>query len=271
MIKEELRNIAKNDFELPEGITEFDAIQKVVRVLSSPDGELRDDLGCTILSKWLLKKKILSNEQLIELLEQATSQDMLFFQLGESDTDSVFLRTFSSLLIALILIRDNEDHFLSRETFLFHMKRLITYCQLEKDYRSYVEGKGWAHGPAHIADALDECVRSRYTEYEECVDLWTGLLSMLRCAPNTFDWEEDERIATAVIAMIELEKVSISTLCDWLEEIEAPVEYDIREEVKRMNFKMFIRCLYMRLRDKNLLGIEENRLFKMERKFNRFY
>jgi hypothetical protein len=270
MNKEDLRKIVENNYEVPDGLSEYEAVQQVVGVLSSPDGELRDELGCTVLSKWLLKKKLLNNLQLTELLEQATSRDMFFYKIGESDTDSVFLRTFSSLLIALILIRDNEEHFLSSVTFHLNMKRLINYCELEKDYRSYVEGKGWAHGPAHVADALDECVRSRYTAYNECEQLWIGLLTLLKNAPNVFDAEEDERIATAVIAMIELEKVSISTLCDWLSTVEAPIEYDLQEEVKRKNYKMFIRCLYMRLREKNLLGAEENRLFEIQHQFNRF-
>lgn len=272
-LKEELLAIKNNNYQLPDGMTDEQAVKRVITALGSSDGELRDDLAYTILLKWLLlEKQLLDGRQLNDLLWQAVSEEMLYFKIGESEKDSVFQRTFSSLLIALILVRDNKEHFLSKENYQVTLNRLIGYCKLEKDYRSFVPGKGWAHAPAHISDALDECVRSRFADLDTCTALWKeGFLKLLTNAPNVFDAEEDERIATPVIAMIELKKVPFSVIHEWLQEIDIDQleSQSEKPKVKRINFKQFIRCLYMRLKEKALIEkYEEKQLFILEHKFN---
>jgi hypothetical protein len=272
--------IQKNDYRIPEGLDEFEAVKLVISSLSSPNGEIRDDLGYTILVKWLIKEHILNGNQLKNILKQAISDDMLYFKIGESETDSVFQRSFSSLLIALVLVRDNQEQFLSKEDFIKTLYRLVEYCKLEKDFRSFVNGKGWAHAPAHISDALDECVRSRYADLSECKVLWKSLQTLIENAPHVFDAEEDERIATPVIAMVELKKVSFTELLQWLQKIDIHQlnnEPDDATEryaklTKKVNFKHLIRCLYLRMKEKSLIGKEEEEsLFELEHKFNPHY
>jgi hypothetical protein len=279
-LKNQLLNIQKNDYRLPVGLDEFEAVQLVMSSLSSPDGELRDHLGYTILVEWLYKKQFLGGNQLKDILKQAISDNMLYFKIGESETDSVFQRSFSSLLIALILIRDNQEQFLSKEDFIETLNRLVEYCKLEKDFRSFVKGKGWAHAPAHISDALDECVRSRYADLGECKVLWESLLTLIENAPHVFDAEEDERIATPVIAMVELKKVSFIDLLQWMQKVNShPLNHDLDDDTemyskltKRVNFKHFLRCLYMRMKEKSLIGKEEEEhLFELEHTFNPNY
>lgn len=271
MIKEELRKIVVNGYAVPEEVKEFTMVQKVVQVLGSTDPELRDDLGYDILQNWLVEQSRLTNEQLEDLLVYAISDEMLLKQVGESGTDSVFLRSFSSLLIALLLIRDNRDQYLPESTFRILMNNLVNYCKQERDYRGYDEEKGWAHAPAHVSDAIDECVRSRYTGAEECQYLWSGLLALLENAPDVFNTEEDERIATAVTAMVELEKVPLNTVCEWLNQVDLPAEKDMRLRYRRINFKHFVRSLFMRLKEKGLLS-EEQAILAVEHRFNpRYY
>ncbi|TXK72383.1 DUF2785 domain-containing protein [Paenibacillus sp. N3.4] len=267
MLKEELSKIVENEYALPEGIDDYLIVKQVILVLSSPDPELRDKLAYRILYNWLLEKKLLQDEQLENLLEDAISQSMLFNGMGQAGTDTIFLRSFSSLLIALILIRDNKDHFLAEHTIRKVMNTLVRYCREEKDYRSYVEGKGWAHAAAHISDALDECVRSRYIGLTECKLVWSGLKKLLENAPEVFNSEEDERIATAATAMVELGKVPLSLICEWLMDVRLPMENDIHLRHIRINFKHFTRCFRMRLQKKGLLPAE-NKLIIIEEKFN---
>jgi hypothetical protein len=272
--------IQKNDYRLPEGLDEFEAVKLVMRSLSSSNGELRDDLGYTILVKWLVKENILNGNQLKNILKEAISDDMLYFKIGESGTDSVFQRSFSSLLIALVLFRDNQEQFLSEREFTDTFNRLVEYCKLEKDFRSYVKGKGWAHAPAHISDALDECVRNRYTDHGKCKVLWGSLKTLIENAPHVFDAEEDERIATPVIAMVELEMVQFTDLFQWMQKVDIhQLDNDLDDAseryaklTKKLNFKHFLRCLYMRMKEKSLIGKEEEEsLFEQEHKFNPHY
>ncbi|OPH47042.1 hypothetical protein BC351_40410 [Paenibacillus ferrarius] len=267
VLKEELRIIVGNNFSLPQGIDEYSMVQQVVDLLSSTDPELRDKLAYRILDNWLLEKKLLPDEQLVKLLNNAISHNMLFNRIGEVGTDSIFLRSFSSLLIALLLIRDNRDQYLTENKVRKIMNTLITYCKSEKDYRGYVEGKGWAHAAAHISDALDECVRNRYVGLEECKLVWSGLNSILESAPEVFSSEEDERIATTVTAMVELGKVPLSVICEWLMDVKLPTVNELTRRHSRINFKHFTRCLMIRLSEKGLLGAE-NDLIRVERRFN---
>ncbi len=268
MLKTELQSIVKNNYAIPNGLDEFQAVQQIVTVLGSTDPELRDELGMTILSKWLINQSYLTNEQLEELLHQTISEDFLFHKIGEVNTDSVFLRAFSTLLIALILYRDNQEQFLTEHSFRQAMKHLVTYCEQEKDLRGYVEGKGWAHAAAHVSDAVDECVRSRFTTFDECKDMCKGLFQLLIHAPFVYDAEEDERIVIAVVAMIELEKISLLDLTDWISEIEWSGLSEEWQRYQRVNCKHFLRSLYMRLREKKLLGENEHKLIELEHRFN---
>jgi hypothetical protein len=271
MEKEELRRITNDDYNLPEGKTEYGAIQDIIGILGSTDAELRDNLGYSVLSQWLLKKNFLNNEQLETLLDKALSEDMLFYKIGESGTDSVFLRSFSSLLIALILIRDNRNKFLSREKNEQMIERICSYCDLEKDYRGYIEGKGWAHAPAHIADVIDECMKNSYTALDECAKLWKALLSVTEDASEVFNTEEDERISLAAVTMIELKKVPLPVFIEWLDKKEELIGRDITSMKRRINFKHLIRCLYFRLSKKELLGEMKKEFLSLEKKFNPFH
>lgn len=271
MNKEQLKVIAANNYALPERENHYDSVKKIVELLGSADPELRDELAMTILSKWLLEVNILTPEQLTELLNRAISDEMLFNKIGEKETDSVFLRSFSSLLIALILYRDNNDEFLSQTTYQSVLERLVTYCEQENDFRGIVEEKGWAHSAAHISDAIDECARSRYAEFAECRKIWTGLFSLLDRSPHVFNSEEDERIATAVTAIIELEKVPFGIILDWLSEIDTtPSSLSYTQQLyRRINIKHFLRSVYFRLEQKELLDEEEKQLFlAIEHTFN---
>ncbi|MGZ4112066.1 MAG: DUF2785 domain-containing protein, partial [Tumebacillaceae bacterium] len=102
-----LQYIKDHDYELPEGQTPLRVVQEILDILGSPDPELRDTLGYTVLAHLLTDQNKLTSEELRQVLARVLSEEMLFWQLGESGTDSVFLRSFSALALALVLIRDN--------------------------------------------------------------------------------------------------------------------------------------------------------------------
>lgn len=222
---------------------EYETIFEVVSVLGSTDSELRDELGYTTLAELLINKKFLNERELKELLIEVTSDNMLFYKIGEVDTDSVFLRSFSSLLLALLLYRENQENFLSKSDFDEVVEKVVKYCSKEKDYRGFVDGKGWAHATAHIADVIDECVTNQHADLGTYKKLWRALSDLLLNAPVVFDSEEDERIATPVIAMIESEKVSLSSVRTWLSEIDIQTV----NMHTRINIKNFTRSFLIRL------------------------
>lgn len=277
-LKEKLIEIKNNDFHVPEGISDFDAVELVMRALHSTDSDLRDDLGYTILSKWLIEFKLLNGSELMTLLKQTVSEQMLFYKVGMPQSDHVFLRSFSALLVALILYRDNQEHFIGRQEYTELLRQLNHYCKLENDYRSFVEGKGWAHAPAHISDALDECAQNRFVGQSECFAIWKSLLTMLRNAPTVFDAEEDERMATSVVSMVTAKKITVSILIQWLREVNVQKPNQSvhasafrKYLIQRVNMKHFVRCIYFRLKNAALLAQNEDTFIKAEHEWNPYF
>jgi hypothetical protein len=95
--------------------SESHIIEAMMEHIGSTDPELRDKL---IYSSFFRLINKLNHEKLIELLELSLSDSFLFKGIGENGTDTVFTRSFTSLLIALILYRDNQDDFLPQRTIL---------------------------------------------------------------------------------------------------------------------------------------------------------
>ena len=80
--------------------------------------------------------------------------------LGERDTDSVFRRSFSALILGECIGRDNDRPLVAGGKVLEWGDRVATWLLRERDLRGFVPGKGWAHAVAHGADALGTLARS---------------------------------------------------------------------------------------------------------------
>ena len=157
MDRTELEKAATSD--PPDDV--WPTLRRVLSFLGSPDPRLRDELAFAILSDWVYERDLLAPDELREMLAFALSEDGIRHGLGESGTDSVFARSFAVLVVALVLAVDNRSPYLSDVEFANVLTALLEYAGSERDLRGFVPGKGWAHSAAHVADALDECVRSR--------------------------------------------------------------------------------------------------------------
>jgi hypothetical protein len=152
MDEAQLRGIATSD---PPGDV-WPTLREVLPFLGSPDPELRDELAFAIVADWVHERDLLEAHELRELLAFALSGDGLRHGIGESDTDTVFARSFAALVVALVLAVDNRSSFLTREELGGVLDALLDYAASERDLRGFVPGKGWAHAAAHVADAFDE-------------------------------------------------------------------------------------------------------------------
>jgi hypothetical protein len=127
---------------------------------------------------------------------------LLLKGIGEKGTDTVFTRAFTTLLIALILYRDNEDNFLGQRRVDRVKDQLIMYINNEKDLRGFVSGKGWAHSVAHVADAFDELVKNPKISNEHYPAILQPLWSKMFVSDSVYIHDEDERMITPIIQML---------------------------------------------------------------------
>ena len=177
-------------------------VNSMIEQIGSIDRELRDQLIYTSFFQLIIEKNLLEHELLTELLEVALN-DLLLKGIGEEGTDTVFTRSFTTLLIALILSRDNEDDFLNPNTILRVMDKLMEYITLEKDLRGFVPVKGWAHSIAHVADAFDELAKSKKVHKEHFGGMLRALWNKVLVSNSVYIHAEDERILVPILEMLE--------------------------------------------------------------------
>ncbi len=149
--------IITNDFKIPSDFPKENLTDEFLRNLGSPDSTIREK-SLDILDTWIMKG-IYSTKELLEIAHR--SKENLFYGLGEKNTDSVFLRSFSALILGSIILFDeqctlgtieNRKAFFTRELLMEFFNASLEYYQKEKDVRGYIETKEWAHSIAHGAD-----------------------------------------------------------------------------------------------------------------------
>ena len=250
--KQFLRSIAENNYEIPHDIDSYDFAKALLANLGSPDGELRDELSYMILASGIIDKGMLTVEQMNELLTVTLDTQHLFYGIGEVNTDSVFMRSFSNLIIAAILYTDARNPVISEQVVQHTKKALLTYAEGEKDWRGYVEGKGWAHAMAHLADALDECAQNAYMTPEDRQDILQTLRRLAQL-PEPLYHEEDMRLATSAQHIIVGREVPDDFITDWLELCFVERGSDVSAWMSATNVKNFLRSLYFLLIWDNML------------------
>lgn len=178
-----------------------DLIQSMMLHIGSLDSELRDDLIYGSFYEWIHEKNLLEHALLTELLEKCLN-NLLYKGIEERESDFVFTRTFTSLLIALILFRDNADDFLSQQKIADCKDKILAYLAAEKDVRGYVPVKGWAHSVAHTADAIDELVKNPKLNKASYIEIVSSLFNAILQENYAFIHNEDERILVPIFTML---------------------------------------------------------------------
>lgn len=195
---------------------------------------------------------VFSDEQLRHVLQLALDDQHLFYGIGEQGTDSVFTRTFSVLLLPPILNVDRQRPFLDKEDIAGIHHRLTTYLEREKDVRGYADNKGWAHAPAHAADAVEDLAQSPYLERTDLLELLHALAVKITESSVVYIHDEDQRIAHAVITILRrnlLEPKDITAWIDSLHQGDQAVNKSLLETSHRnLNVRLFLQTLYLAIR-----------------------
>ncbi len=200
-LKDRLQALEKGQATLKQENQE-QLLHSMLAHIGSTNSELRDNLIYGSFYDWILEKNLLDHSRLTELLDFSLN-NLLCKGIEEHESDLVFTRTFTSLLLALILFRDHQDDFLSQHKLDDCKDKLLAYLAAEKDVRGYVTGKGWAHSVAHVSDAIDELVKNPKISKETYVDFLHALWNMILRNDYVFIHNEDERLLVPILTMLE--------------------------------------------------------------------
>jgi hypothetical protein len=262
-----LRGIVEDNFQLPENIEPFAFLKALLPNLGSTDEELRDVLNYPIMNHIILDEHDqyhLAGAQLEELLLTSIDQDHLFYGIGESGTDSVFMRAFSCLMFPLLFIADTQKLAVSESVARCVLEALLTYARQERDWRGYVRGKGWAHSVAHLSDAFDDCSKNRYMTAADCEAI-LETLTYLAQLPEPLCHEEDDRLAFVAYGIITRQAVKLTYIKKWIASLviaraeDSLVEEGVLVWYRAANAKNFLRGLYFLLAWSKVPAIAEQK------------
>jgi hypothetical protein len=194
------RQIAENKYAVPAGNDLAALTGELTDMLASPDPELRDDIAYSTLTAWIYQTRVIGPDALRTLIDRLVGN--LKARIGERDTDGVLRRSFSALILSVVVARDNAAPFLSADEFHRLETAALDYLAAEQDVRGYDATRGWMHSAAHTADLLKFLARGRFLAPADQVRFLDAITRKLSSTPTVFTHGEDERLARAVLSIV---------------------------------------------------------------------
>jgi hypothetical protein len=208
--------IVDYDYAIPYGHSVADLTPVLIELLGSTDIEVRDPFAYMILAHWIVRDKCYTPDALRGMAAQLVQN--LSVGLGEKDTNTIFRRSFSMLILSLILYRDNQEPFLSENEVDNLLHWTLEYFAAEQDLRGYVPKKGWAHSVAHTADAFKSFARNRHLDAADLESILTAIADKMMLPVSTvYIHGEDERLAAAILEILKRGLLDWSAWDAWLE------------------------------------------------------
>lgn len=195
--------------------------------------------------------------------------DNLSIGLGERKSESVFLRAFSALILAMVIVVDQRcelgqmegrHEFLSKQQVHDWLAAALSCLDRENDLRGFTEDSGWAHSVAHVSDVLGDFARSRHLETPQLEQILQAIANRITVPCDViYAFGEDSRFARTARDVFLRNQVSMAFLTRWLDtlahgpggsdwsEVLGLETCDIRGNNARMNARSFLYSLYFQL------------------------
>jgi hypothetical protein len=243
------KKVHDDDFRVPEGLPLGDLTQELTVMLGDVDPERRDGTAYPTLATWISRGVY---DDLLPGLGDGMVAG-LSAGLGERDTDSVFRRAFSVLVLAECIERDNSRPLVLGGKVLQWGDAIATWLLREQDLRGYVDGKGWAHAVAHGADALAALAASPHLGHAELTVVLDVVADrLLLPVERPFAHGEPDRLVGTTMAVLQRGSVPLAVLEPWVNRIAAGASPYTRAEgsdpfLPTNTAQAFLRSLYLRL------------------------
>lgn len=250
-----LDKIILKQFEIPSVGIAIDYLPGLMKNLGSPDSDLRE-CSLDVLWTWISQSKY-SDAELLKIAQQMTAN--MTTGLGENGTDSVFLRAFSTLILAATLEVDIDRHDKGLATVFTEnlvrswLETTLKLLREERDLRGYVEDKGWAHCAAHTGDLLGDFAVHPSIGKQELEEILNTLqVRFTTPVEHVFVHNEEERLSGVVMNILQRDLVSEEFFTSWMEGFVSPSGHmDWKEAFThphwnnaRVNTKVFLRSIY---------------------------
>jgi hypothetical protein len=245
-------SLARNNFQVPEGYTLANLTDILFSYMGSTDPELRDDIAYIVYANWL-KREMYSSEELKSHVDRLLAN--LDKGIGGTESDTVFLRTFSILFLAEIVHNDNKKPKLGKDQIKRILEKGLWYLEAENDPRGYIPVKGWAHALAHTADLMLVLARNGHTDDADLGNMLRVIsVKIFHSTNHVYIHGEDERLASALLEILRRNLIPTDQLESWTKSFIAPNGKDWKgaymdEERNRafQNTRNLLRSVYLAL------------------------
>lgn len=239
------KEIIRNDYTPPRGESIPPLAHELSGMLESSDPDQRDETSYAILANWIYEKRLLSPDDLLPLI--AEWRGNLKWGIGSVGTDSTLRRSFSALMLSVVIARDNAAPFLTRGEFRDIFNDALQYLNAEKDLRGYDPNKGWYHSAAHTADLLKFLGRSRYCDPADQEAILYGIAQKLRSSTVVFSFGEDERFARAVLSLVVRKDFNGNKFREWLSSAKPTLPAPSRPEISTLRANQNVKNMLAKL------------------------
>lgn len=210
-------SILENKGAVPEDASQSELTTELLSYLHSPDPELRDEFGYQILAHWIMSGDY-DTKTLIGFLNQWVAD--LQVGLGETETDTVLIRSFASLMLSILVYYDMKQSWLSEDDYTHLFDATCTYFIAEKDLRDYDSKKGWVHATAHTADVLKFLARDEKSTGKHLQKILDSIVTKLtQPQKHIYTHGEDERIALVVLDIVKRGLLDETVYTQWLTDL----------------------------------------------------
>ncbi|VDG19162.1 DUF2785 domain-containing protein [Lactiplantibacillus mudanjiangensis] len=169
--------------------------------LGSLNPAIRDS-GCYYLINEAFQQQLLSNDQLGLIFDTLIQDQQLFAHIDEPENDAIYQRSFTVLILAILLYADHASfRFMTTARLEQLVQQFTVYLMLERDTRGFIGTNGWAHAYTHIGNLLEELGEdARLTRADKLMMLAT-LIERYQRLDQPLIFGEPERLSS-YLAMI---------------------------------------------------------------------
>jgi len=214
-LKQHLETIRQGGYRHTDGIDMRMLTGWMLEHIGSPDGELRDRLVYRTFRKFL-ERDMIGPSLFRHILETVLDDSHLGFDIENTDGDGVFKRSFSTLLIALLIELGWPRGVLDRPVLERIYARLCAYAVAEQNLTGYCAGKGWAHSVAHLSDAFGALVGTGCLNTAQIMVLLGILTGKFRQGDYYYIDGEDERAGAVIADIIANERIHRELILTWM-------------------------------------------------------
>lgn len=133
---------------------------------------VRDEIVYGSWVKLVIEHKLMQSQKL-NVLQRVLRDKFLLQGLGVPNSNTVLNRSFTALLLALLLEDSNNKSWISEEDQIKIMNQAFSWLIDEPDFRGFDEELGWIHAFAHGADLLTEIVKIKCFSKDDSLKILT--------------------------------------------------------------------------------------------------